>query len=514
MKTAAQRAGKTKPGYSPRERESGNATARFWRVMALVLTLAAVAFISVMPQVTNDFWLQAKVGELIARDGAIPKTVLFPFTPVQDATFNAHEWLPSLFFYALIEFFGEAALPLLLGALCLVLFGLMSLLAYRKSGGNLAWALLLGLIAVGAENQRNFLRPELLSLILLAAYWLLLERIRRTPNRLDALMALAVVVFWANTHGSFILAPIVTAIYAVGTFIDGRWRKDLVGAATGTVPRYFAMLAVLALVCTMITPFGWEMLKFAFGFTQTALSKQSIMEWLPTLDPRFQASRGWWIGMGILVIASILVVRRWRELGATELLMFAFFAVLAFQAVRFLVYVGMAAAFALAPVPPRLWSERTSATRGYVASAGLAAAVLALAVGFGNAFGAYPHFSPVTQSMTQAMVLNLRDPVLQGNVLTSFDLGAELVYRAYPRLRPSIDSRVDSYGDDYFAFHRQLMLDDALLTRFIQEQDVRYLLLNYEDLRKLMKLSSWTEGRWEVRFRDQRAALLQRREPR
>ncbi len=69
---------------------------KVWRIAAVVLTLSTVVFISVVPQVSNDFWLQVKVGEIIAHDHAIPKTVLFPFTEVRNAPFNAHEWLPSL----------------------------------------------------------------------------------------------------------------------------------------------------------------------------------------------------------------------------------------------------------------------------------------------------------------------------------------------------------------------------------------------------------------------------------
>ena len=33
-----------------------------WKIAAVIVTLAAVSFICVAPQVANDFWLQAKVG--------------------------------------------------------------------------------------------------------------------------------------------------------------------------------------------------------------------------------------------------------------------------------------------------------------------------------------------------------------------------------------------------------------------------------------------------------------------
>lgn len=67
-----------------------------WKIAAVIVTLAAVSFICVAPQIANDFWLQAKVGELIASNFEIPKTLLFPFTDIQSAQFNAHEWLSAL----------------------------------------------------------------------------------------------------------------------------------------------------------------------------------------------------------------------------------------------------------------------------------------------------------------------------------------------------------------------------------------------------------------------------------
>ena len=92
-------------------------TLPFLRLAAFVIIFVTVGFISVAPQVANDFWLQATVGELIVSNHAIPTTLLFPFTEIQNAKFNSHEWLPSVLFYGVIQLAGKSWLPLVLGVL-------------------------------------------------------------------------------------------------------------------------------------------------------------------------------------------------------------------------------------------------------------------------------------------------------------------------------------------------------------------------------------------------------------
>ena len=142
---------------------------RAMRVVTAVVALAWVLFISTSQQVANDFWLQAKIGELIWKTHEIPTTVLFPFTEIRNATFNAHEWLPSIGFYEVVSLLGEDSLPFVSGLLGCLMFWQTARLVYWRSQGDLALAIGLGLMAMAVENYRHALRPELLSLVLFIA---------------------------------------------------------------------------------------------------------------------------------------------------------------------------------------------------------------------------------------------------------------------------------------------------------------------------------------------------------
>lgn len=475
------------------------------------MIIAAVTFISVVPQVSNDFWLQAKVGELIARDHSIPKTILFPFTWIQDAPFNAHEWLPSLLFYALIQTLGEDGLPFVMGGAGLALFGLTTWLAYRRSEKSLPVAMLLGLLAVGVENYRHFLRPELVSLFLLGLYWQLLESYRRRPTVWAWVSALLLVVLWANTHGSFILAPIIAAVYAVGLWVDGRLGLIARDKSHMAKVKGFAIFSIAALVMSLINPVGIGLLEFVLDFSHSDAAKVLVTEWLSPFDPRFRELRGLWIGLGCASLIAIAMLTRWRKLSAVDVLLFLMFLALALKTIRFLVYLGMVAAYVLPALLPSGWQAAKNRTRVYAVCTAASGLVLGLAIQYGNAFGAYPHKAWGTNtSFTSFMVKQLSDPSLKGNVINSYDFGAELVYRAYPRLRPSIDSRVDSYGGAYTVLNDRLFLEDELLTEFVKDYDVRYMLLNQRDFHLLEKLPNWTEKHWSIRGMDQRAVLLER----
>lgn len=486
---------------------------KLWRIAALVLTIAAVIFISVIPQISNDFWLQVKVGELIAESHWIPKTILFPFTEAKDAPFNAHEWLPSLFFYHLINTVGENSLPPVMGGAGLILFGVMTCLAYQRSENNFPLAVFLGFLAVCVENQRHFLRPELLTLIMLGLYWYLLESCRQRSHYLRWFSAWFIVVLWTNTHGSFILAPIISTIYTIGIWIDQRLPTINDPATPRGRPMPFLWFTLAALLATLLNPVGIELWRFVIDFGHSSSTKYMVYEWLPTFHPHWRSNRGFWIGIGCASITTILMAIRWRRLRAVDVLLFLMFMALAMQAIRFLVYVGIVAAYILPRLVPTEWNATKYRTRWYALVTCISAVVMGLSMKYGNALNAFPHDAfEVSYSLSAPMIGQLKNPELKGNVITSYELGAELVYRAYPRLRPSIDSRIDSYGAAWTTLNAQLFFDDKLLKDFVQHYDVHYMLLSHDDFISLQKLPSWINKDWFIRALDRRTVLLQRKE--
>ena len=488
------------------------------RVVAMVLALCAVLYVSIAPQVVNDFWLQAKVGELIVANGNIPRTVLFPFTEIKDAHFNAHEWLASVFFYFVLKLVGEVGLPFVLGFAGLAFFGIVAVMVVKRTRNNFALGLLLGLVAILTENYRHFLRPELCSLLLLGLFLYVIASLR-LENRWRVSAALLIItVLWANIHGSFILAPMLLFAFAAGSWIDGlRQAKGWltlreIDAHQLVSWKLFAAIGCASMMACLVNPFGVDQLVFVLTFSHSIVVKQQIAEWLPTFDSRFRGDAGLWLGMCCALLAATIMLFQWRRLRTGDVLIFLLFMFLAFSAIRFLVYVGMVSAWVLSGVSMHSLKGHRAQLMLYATVGVLSVSIIVASSIWGNAYGARPYRGISNEILSRNMLKAISAPETHGNVFNSYAFGAELVYRAYPRLRPSIDSRIDSYGDSYFLMHETLLQKESAFESFVTLYDVRYLLLNRRDLEQLKKRDDWKDGIWIVQVEDHKGAWLRRRD--
>ena len=477
------------------------------RIAAGVACVVTCLYASTLQLHGADFWLLAKIGEIIADQHAIPDTVLFPFTEIASEKFNAHEWLACLFFHYALKWIGEQWMPLLVGALGLTLFVSSSRLAYIRGHSNLAVALLGGLCALITENYRHSLRPELLALNIMVVFWIGLEQFRNKPDIESALLVWVTGVLWVNCHGSFILAPILVAIYTTGTYL-----QQMVDTKTWLVKpsgQVYALALLAALVCLscLINPFGWELIEFVFKFSGDPRLYGAIIEWFPTTH--FLGERWLWIIGSIWLLVLLVVVKNFRKIHMVDALVFAAFTALAFKAIRFPIYIGVMAAFVIPAYIPAQWNapQRQKYLYGVVIATALS--LLTLAATFGNLSSVHP-YSLGAWKLSKKMVNVLRNPAMHGNVYTSMEMGSELIYLAYPRLKPSMDARIDSYGFDYYQYQKALLFDDKLLEEFVHRYDVKYMLLKHDAMNQFIHLDAWKSGTWQDVMTDSFAVLLKR----
>ncbi len=488
---------------------------RLLALAGLLFSIALVFLLTAVPLADNDTWLLIKIGEMIADTGKIPQDVLFAFTTIRENHFNSHEWLVSLVLYWLDRLLGEGHLMWAVGAFALAQFALCVALARRLSG-RLDVAVLLALLAMVCAHSRYVLRPEIFALLYLVLLLAVLEHYRQERRWQTLAWTLPLTLLWVNCHGSFLLAPGIVSIFAFGEGLtaavahDGRTAARLHAGWRAGWPYAAAMLAMLA-VCT-INPAGWHILTFPFQLQRSTAMRAVISEWLPTFSPQFMGSRIFWIFIAVAAAALALVAWLRRFLGVTDAILFALFLGMAASRNRHIVWFGFVALF----VGARLLSHVTVARRqqfllrlGTVvfAVAGLAACTL-----FGNANEARIYYAP-SNNFSPAMIAELADPAMKGRVLTSYELGCELIYRDWPRLQPSIDSRVDSYGDQYLLFHQQLMRDEKLLSLFLEGNRVNYMLLLRRDFDDNVRNMTSIHADWHLRLATGGAYLLERNKP-
>jgi hypothetical protein len=453
---------------------------------------------------------------MIIETGEIPRTLLFPLTEVRNNFFNVHEWLPSVAFHLLDVALGYDRLVFVQGLFGIALFGLSASLAWRLTH-SLGTSLLLGAGAIIVANYRHHLRPELFALVLLLLllHVLIGYQLRRRWSTL--LWAAPIAVVWANSHGSFLLGPIVAWLFAIGEAVEtaGKstavmWRGRLLEGARVGLP--YAAIAIGMALLSIANPLGISLLHFALTLSTSEVTKAYINEWNPTLTKAFISSApfGYFVALFIATMALVFVGRRRARLA--DVLLLLAFSGLAFQRTRFIALFGFTAIVACGRAIGI--AKRSAATERWLLAftIGLAACGLSVAVRFGNAYGAYPFFS-ASHGFTEPMVERLADPKMRGNVFNSYELGAELIYRAWPRLQPSLDSRIDSYGDAYFLKQHEMLFDEALLRQFIATYKVRYMLLLWRDVQFIKKMEGLRQDGWRLAFGDHKMVLLVKTEP-
>lgn len=480
-----------------------------WALAAFSAAALVCLYVSTVPLGGIDFWLQAKIGNLIVAQKAIPHTLLFPFTEVAEQTFNAHEWLCSVLFYGLLSGLGAGLMPVVTAVLGLSYFLLALRLGALRSGSNMAIALLGGMAAIATQNYRQILRPELISLVLMAAYWVALEQFRQCPNRKAGAAAVVLTIVWEGVHGSFILAPVMATLYALGLHLDNLVRARHLRAAPSPQVLACVALCVAVWLACLVNPFGWELLRFVLGFGNEAKDGYALLEWTPTLSARNLDNPGFWLGALAWVVTFAVMVWNWRTLRVLDGLIFLFFSLLAAKAIRFPIYLGLVGAYICSAYVPQRFLERRWQNTLHQVCLLMALAALGASLAYGNASGQFPT-SPGMWRLSDGMAHTLSDSRYRGNVFNSMELGAELTYWAYPRLRPSIDCRVDSYGLDYVRFQKALLVDDALLLEFLDRYEVRYLLLERARINQLSAAGVWRADRWRLIYQDQFAAFMQR----
>lgn len=141
----------------------------------------------------------------------------------------------------------------------------------------------------------------------------------------------------------------------------------------------------------------------------------------------------------------------------------------------------------------------------------LLVAAVGLLLVFGNLYGGYP-YSVDSYRFSPLLVEYVDNESVRGNVLNSYSLGSELIYRYYPRLRPAIDSRIDVYGESYARYLDALNHDARLFREFVERYDVRYVLQLWPQFDAgLRRLPELQRDGWRIAFADRKMVLLVRR---
>ncbi len=205
-------------GKNPREfqparvsttRENPPNPAFWWRLPLMDVCLGALFLgltflLGSFPLKDTDIYWHLRTGDWIRQTGHVPRTDLFTFTREGVAWIDLH-WIFQIAVSWVHQQGGVVALNL---AKCAVTCVAMLLLLSARRREWPVWVIILAwLPALLVLGGRMYVRPETLTLLYLSIFLAVLLRWDRRP-RLAWLLP-PVQVAWVNSHGLFVLGPIV-----------------------------------------------------------------------------------------------------------------------------------------------------------------------------------------------------------------------------------------------------------------------------------------------------------------
>lgn len=216
-------------------------------VLAALLGLAFL--LGCFPMSDFDVWWHLRTARLIAESSSFPTVDVLTYTNAGRPWIDLY-WLFQLILAGLYHHGGASAL-VLMKATGGVLVVLLAWLSRRARGRH--WPLMLAwLPALIVVSGRLCERPELFSLLYLATFLAVLAHAASRPRLLWLLPA--VQVLWVNSHGFFVLGPLVLAAYFADWLVD-RMRPPKVAVLRPSIKTAAAAAGATLLAC-FASPYG------------------------------------------------------------------------------------------------------------------------------------------------------------------------------------------------------------------------------------------------------------------
>lgn len=458
------------------------------------LTLAAVFTIALSTLTRFDFWWFLKSGELILETGTVPRTDPFSYTAEGRPWVN-HMWATQALLALGWHRWGRIALLLAKAAIVSATFAVV-LATVRGRGVHPILASGVCLLAAWAGLGFWEVRPQVITYLFTAVYlWLLRDGWTRRRALWWAIPLL--MMAWANLHAGFVTGLGLIGLIGFGTAMEKLWALTAEAgsagnAAAGTdgqgsegsrgVLRRMArreardvlartvLLTGLALLASLVNPYGIRALLFPFEVVGTKAFLSSTLEWF---SPDFHNPiyRGF-EAMLLLVLPAVAWGR--GGLRLTDLLLLGGLAHLGLVSLRHIPLFAVAAA---PPLAVGLQGLVRALRDGYAGSGvltarlreglpslgrlaaspvlwlGAAAGALLLVLGlYWVAFLGAPA-SPFALDLEERRYPREAVTFIDANALPAplfnvYVWGGYELWRLYPRYRVFIDGRTHVYGPE------------------------------------------------------------------
>jgi hypothetical protein len=259
-----------------------------------------------------DSWMTLVAGREIVEHGIPDRETLTVIAAGRE--WIDQQWLAQLFWYG-TERLGGLPLVAVVDVLLVVGSVASAMAAARLLGASARSTFLVSFLCLFAAPWTWQIRAQALALPLFVwTLWLAADHVRHPSRQL--LIALPLLLFWANVHGSVLLGAGVVALAALWVAVRDRRASGLAVAAG-------------AIVCALATPYGLDIFDYYHLLLVDPPFGDAIVEWQRSTPSGLTA-----IFFIVLALSTVLVVWQRRRLTWFEIAVLALLAASALDAVR------------------------------------------------------------------------------------------------------------------------------------------------------------------------------------
>ncbi len=482
---------------APTSRSARWAITRGGLFTLLAVFLPAVASL-LAPVLTGDISYQVAAGQMMLESGRVLDTDPFTFTVPGEPWIN-QQWGASIIFAVVYDATGWLGLLLMRAVLIGIAFGLV-FSACRAYDANRMVASLVTMAAFVVAATNLALRSQMFGVVSFAAVLAILAWRRKHPWLLWLIPL--VMIFWANTHGSFFMGWLAIGLAALEDIVARR-RLALVTVSVG----------VLSVLATLVHPWGLEMWRYVVELSSNPLIAALVTEWQA---PTLRTPTGFFFFISVVVVVALLLVRG-RVLSWLQLAWLGGLVLLSLMAVRNVVWWAIGAAPLVATLVSglefrgrRLGDPALDAPRGvgYTAIAGLAG-VLALA--------ALPVWKPIDpmygpQDVVRYAPQGVTDTLLAeaapGEHLFAEQKWGSWFEQTLPGVPVMVDTRIELFDREIWADYLHVQAGRADWAEILEHWDVSLVAIT-ADNDQLRPFLDEHPG-WDLRFEDDEGLVYRR----
>lgn len=399
-----------------------------------------------------DLWGYLAFGRIFWAEGYFPFHDLFSYTPTR-AIWVYHEWLTSVVFYYLYNYFGAAGLQLLRYVIILITIYLLYLTAIKR-GGEPVWGLVAFIPAVLLISFGYVpVRAQLFTYLFFILTLYVLESAKKDLQWSILWWLLPIQVVWCNFHGGFLAGLGLIVLYGLGEGLSGR--------------KFFPFITIgaMAALVTLVNPYGiryWQ-----YTLKAVSMPRPEINEWVSILGAFTKGIYGVpvYIFIVMTILCSFFYVSRHRR-DYTEILVVAMTIYWGCKHVRHNVFFGLVFGSYLPLVLTEYWAalkkRRLISGPWSWFPQGILVVLLLSVYLFSNpslSFQGSPSFALVTPSpqFPAGAYKWIKANCFQGNILPHFEWGEFLIWYFSPLSRVAMDGRYETVYQDqvsreYFLF--------------------------------------------------------------